>query len=735
MKHDPENQKHSVNELEFYLEKKERLSSAGQLKWFHWVIIFSSMFATLFAWNIAQNNSRQQMQSLYEREVNQIIESITERMKHYEDALRSGVATLTAFNSPLDEENWRRYSQTLDLEKRYPGINGIGVIDVVKRQDIKDYLKKQRLQRPDFRLFPEHDQSELWPIVYIEPLETNAAALGLDVAHETNRFNAAIAARKSGKAQITGPITLVQDARKTPGFLFYAPHYANGDWQTEAEREENFINLVYAPFVFERLMHGTLNFESRLVSLRIKDEDKVLYDEISQSGEPSTLEPTLQSEKIIDMYGRNWGFDIQTNKAFDLATKNNKPLFILLSGLAIELLIITLFTALTRANRRAVEFADRMASAYKDNSTLLTNISDNATDGIILSDDKITIKKFNKACEILFGRSSEDVMGKTMDILFPDVKADYLKFNEAPVSNPTPEMLKDYFIGHTREVTGRHKDGTKIIMEISISELSENGKLLYNTIVRDITKRKKNQAKLENTVQALIESNEDLERFAYVASHDLKSPLRAIHNLSQWLEEDIGPDLDDENKERLGLIRGRISRMEGLLNSLMSYSRVDEKVVGTSIISTKNLLNEIVKVQNVPDGFKVQIEDSLDKIMIPRMPLEQVFHNLLSNAIKHHDKENGTIKISGVETEESFQFTIRDDGPGIDPRFHNKIFEIFQTLQSRDETEGSGMGLALVKKILQRQNGKIEIVSDIGAGTEFIVTWPKRALASHTRPP
>lgn len=733
MKHNRENQKHFANELDFYLEKKGRLSSAGQLKWFHWVIIFSSMFATLFAWSIAQNNSRQQMESRYEREVSQVTDSITERMKHYEDALRSGVATLTAFNSPLDEENWRRYSQTLDLEQRYPGINGIGVIDVVKRQDADEYLRKQRLKRPDFRLFPEHNHAELWPIVYIEPLETNAAALGLDVAHETNRLNAAIAARKSGKAQITGPITLVQDARKTPGFLFYAPHYASGVWQTEAEREQNFINLVYAPFVFERLMHGTLNFERRLVSLRIKDEDKILYDEISQSGLPSTLKPTLQSEKIIDIYGRNWVFDIQTNKAFDQATKNNKPLFILLSGLAIELLIITLFTALTRANRRAVEFADHMANAYKDNSTLLTNISDNATDGIILSDEKTYIKKFNKACVTMFGLSSDDVIGKTMNILFPDLKADYLKFAEAPILHPTPEMLKDYFVGNTREVTGQHKDGTKIIMEISISELNENGKLLYSTIVRDITERKKNQAKLEQTVQALIESNEDLERFAYVASHDLKSPLRAIHNLSQWLEEDIGPDLDDENKERLGLIRGRISRMEGLLNSLMSYSRVDEKIAGTSLISAKNLLNEIIKVQNIPDGFKVQIEDSLDKIMIPRMPLEQIFHNLLSNAIKHHDKENGTIRFSGVETEKTFKFIIRDDGPGIDPQFHGKIFEIFQTLKSRDETEGSGMGLALVKKILQRQNGIIDIVSDIGAGTEFTVTWPKRSFTSHTQ--
>lgn len=721
-------------ELNLYLEKKARLSSAGQLKWFHWVIIFSSMFATLFAWNIAQNNSIQQMENLYEREVHQVTDRITERMRHYEDALRGGVATLTASDTPLSDENWRRYSQSLDLEQRYPGINGLGVIDVVERSDIDEYLKKQRLERPDFRMFPPHDNVELWPIAYIEPLQTNAAALGLDVAHESNRLNAAMAARRTGKAQITGPITLVQDARKTPGFLFYAPQYSKGDWKTDTEREENFVNLVYAPFVFERLMHGTLNFERRLVSLRIKDQDKILYEEISESGLHSSLVPTLQSQKIIDMYGRQWVFDIETNKAFDLATKNNKPLFILISGLAIELLIIALFTALTRANRRAVKFADDMANAYRENSNLLTNITDNATDCIILSDLDSRIQRINKASATIFGRTPEELIGEDMKLLFPDLYSDYLKFNSDAVKKPSGKAMKEYFVGNTREVTSHHKNGEKIILEISISEIEENGNRLYNTIVRDITQRKKSQAKLEQTMQALIESNEDLERFAYVASHDLKSPLRAIDNLSLWLQEDAGPELDDDNKERLSLIRGRILRMEGLLNSLMAYSRADEKIMETKLMSATHLLNEIIEVQNVPKGFEIQIDGSLDAIMIPRMPLEQVFHNLMSNAIKHHDKDKGIIKLSGMETAKTLKFIISDDGPGIAPRFHGKIFEIFQTLKSRDDVEGSGMGLALVKKILYRQNGKIEIDSDIGKGTTFTITWPKRSFFNQKHP-
>ena len=712
--------------LNQYLDKKNQLVSAGQLRWFHWVIIIASLLATLSAWSITRNNSQQQMKSLYEREASQLVARITERMSHYEDALWGGVATLTAFENPLSENNWRTYSETLNLGEKYPGINGMGIIDAVQRPDISEYLALRRTERHNFMVFPEHNESELWPIVHIEPLESNMAALGLDIAHESNRLKAARAARNTGKAQITGPITLVQDARKTPGFLFYAPHYTKGTWTTQTERQENFINLVYAPFVFERLMEGTLDMEGRLVSIRITDEGKTLYDEISANGSTSDKNPKLQTNTTIDMYGRQWTFNIQTNKGFNLATQNNKPLLVLISGLAIEALIIALFTALTRANRRAVKFADDMASAFRVNSNLLTNILNNATDGILLSDQISGVQSYNKACETLFGYTADEILGEQFGVLFPDLKADFCRFNpEALADETTIETLNAYLIGQTREVTGQRKNGEKVTMEISISEIHDSDKLIYNTIVRDISKRKQAEKALKRSIEDLVQSNEDLERFAYVASHDLKSPLRAIDNLCLWLQEDAGPQMDAENKERLYLMRGRIDRMDGLLNSLLSYSRANEKFIETKRVNASQLLKEIISLQNIPIGFDVIVDDSLDAIMIRRMPLEQVFHNLLSNAVKHHNKTEGRIEFSASENNSSFQFYIKDDGPGIDPMFHNKIFEMFQTLRTRDEVEGSGMGLALVKKMLRRYNGHIEISSNTGEGTCFTVTWPK----------
>ncbi len=714
-----------TQDLEFFLSKKKRLEAAGRLRWFHWVIILTSLAVTLFAWTMARNTNQQQIDERFDREAHQVIELISERMTRYEDALWGGVAALSTEDKVLTETAWRNYSDSLKIRDKYPGVNGIGVIDYVKPEAIGGYLRQSQELRPDFRVFPEHDQNEYWPITFIEPLSENMAALGLDIAHETNRLTAAKKARDTGTAQITGPITLVQDARKTPGFLFYAPHYASPNLATQTERRENFVNLVYAPFVFERLMIGTLEMDRRLIRLRISDEGVNLFDEVGTVEADSRAEPLRKTQITKQIYGRSWVFDIESNEAFELSTKNYKPLMVLLSGLGVEALIIALFIMLARANRRAVRFAGEMAQAYEKKSNLLGNILNNAIDGVVLSDASGRIRDFNKACEAMFGYEAEEVIGKHLDVLFRSLKKDFIALNNVVAVDPTPQMIKDFYTGQMREVTGRRKDGSDIMLEISTTEIVERGEVMYNTIARDVTRRKTAEAKLQKTMQDLVHSNQDLEGFAYVASHDLKSPLRAIDNLSQWIAEDMDPEGDKENRSRVMLLRARVARMEELLNSLLSYSRAGKVFDQTKRINAGALLRDIKSVQNVSDAFQIMIAPELDSLEIPRMPLEQIFHNLISNAVKHHDRPDGSVSVTGAETAEAYTFRISDDGPGIDPKFHSKVFDMFQTLRPRDEVEGSGMGLALVKKMLDRHGGGIELESSTGKGSTFSITFPK----------
>ena len=228
------------------------------------------------------------------------------KMGKYEDTLVSAAAFIQAKGNNTDNELWKKYSDVLDIENKYPGINGIGVIHNIRPDQRGTYEAFMQKNRPDFRVFPEHSEIELFPIAYVEPVEANAAAIGLDIAHETNRYVAAKKAQDTGTAQITGPITLVQDSKKTPGFLFYQPFYKNRDSNIlENSLEKNLGGLVYAPFIVQSLMDGTLGRTQRHVDLRAIDDGQALFDEIKPENPGVDPKPLFKNTASIDTDGRN----------------------------------------------------------------------------------------------------------------------------------------------------------------------------------------------------------------------------------------------------------------------------------------------------------------------------------------------------------------------------------------------------------------------------------------------
>jgi PAS domain S-box-containing protein len=250
----------------------------------------------------------------------------------------------------------------------------------------------------------------------------------------------------------------------------------------------------------------------------------------------------------------------------------------------------------------------------------------------------------------------------------------------------------------------------------------------FHGAVIDITDRKLSELLLRDNNQQLKRSNRDLEDFAYIASHDLKTPLSGIKSAALWLEEDLH-DVSDESRKLLGLMRSRINRMEKLLDDLLTYSRVGRTDTAPSESKLTDIFGSIVEVLNPPAHIQVRIEGELPVIVMASAQLEQVLRNLINNAIKHHDKQMGEVVLSGKRVGDFVEFVVRDDGPGILPQFHDKIFQLFQTLKRRDEVEGSGMGLALVKKLVEQQNSSITVHSQgNGTGTEFRFQWPTLPL-------
>ncbi|MAI61452.1 MAG: hypothetical protein CBB87_03070 [Micavibrio sp. TMED27] len=264
-------------------------------------------------------------------------------------------------------------------------------------------------------------------------------------------------------------------------------------------------------------------------------------------------------------------------------------------------------------------------------------------------------------------------------------------------------------------------------MELSVSEVRFGGQRLFTAIIRDITDRKKDEAERERLIRELEVSNKELDNFAYVASHDLKAPLRVIDNASKWLEEDLAEHLDEDTQESLDLLRNRVGRMEKLLDDLLEYSRIgrasDDRF--KEQINGSVLITNILELLSPPESFTVSIAPKMQSIIVNRMPLQQILLNLISNAIKHHDKDDGRIIVSVEEKGDDFVFTVKDNGPGIPEEFQEQVFKMFQTLKPRDQVEGSGMGLAMIYKNIEIYGGKITLKSKEGQGCTFRFTWPK----------
>jgi light-regulated signal transduction histidine kinase (bacteriophytochrome) len=232
-------------------------------------------------------------------------------------------------------------------------------------------------------------------------------------------------------------------------------------------------------------------------------------------------------------------------------------------------------------------------------------------------------------------------------------------------------------------------------------------------------------AQLAQTITALEKRSKELDEFAYITSHDLKAPLRAIANLSQWIEEDIAHQLNAENLHQLQLLRGRVYRLETLIEGLLQYSRAGRLKSEPQIVDVGLLLKQVIDTLSPPAQFMITIAPGMPTLITQRLPLEQVFTQLIDNAIKHHPLVDGTVKIGVQEQSDAYEFTVVDDGLGIAPQFHERVFGIFQTLHAKDSLESAGLGLAIAKRIVEGKGGTIRLESQEGQGATFYFTWPK----------
>ena len=339
-----------------------------------------------------------------------------------------------------------------------------------------------------------------------------------------------------------------------------------------------------------------------------------------------------------------------------------------------------------------------------------------------------TIVLANLEAHRIFGYSAGELVGRSLETLIPRrFQHTHVAQRNSFFSSPESRTM-----GVGRELFGLRSDGSEFPVEVGLNPVHTDAGVFVISAIADISERLRMHEALEERARELERSNRELQEFAYVASHDLKSPLRAILHLAEWIGEDQENQLSEQSREDLASLQKRSQGMSRLLDDLLAYSRVGRKAYETVQVDLQQLVAEIIESIDRPPEISITIEGALPTLLAPPVPMRLVLQNLIENAVKHHDQIDGHIQVSAEESAQHVLLRVHDDGPGILPENRSKVFEIFVTLnkESGDQSDSSGMGLALVRKTVEVYGGSIEIESPAtGRGTVFCVRWPRQAAS------
>ncbi len=428
-------------------------------------------------------------------------------------------------------------------------------------------------------------------------------------------------------------------------------------------------------------------------------------------------ETMLQMEKGETARLQQW-LDASTANADRMLT----IFFVALVSVAIFFGVLFLFIVREMNERKQAE------AALRESESRLRAIFDSAVDGMITIDEHGIIERFNPAAEAMFGYAGDEVIGNNISMLMP---SPYREAHDGYLARYRQTGRKA-IIGIGREVLGQRKDGSIFPMDLAVGETHQGTRRMFTGTVRDISERKRIEEQKALLMHDLESANEELKNFAYVVSHDLKAPLRAIGSLADWLSADYSDKFDAEGKEHMRLLVSRVHRMDNLIDGILMYSRVG-RIRETAVpVDLNTLLHDIIDLLAPPPNIEVTIDTSLPTIVTEPTRIQQVIQNLLSNAIKYMDKPEGKIRFGCVAEGNAWRFSVADNGPGIEERHFDRIFQLFQTLVPRDKVESTGVGLSLVKKIVEMYGGRIWVESRMGEGSTFFFTLPRNTTRSHS---
>lgn len=594
-----------------------------------WIILFTSILITVVAYIISNEWVHEASKTRFDYKTEDIHSAIQTRMRSQEAALWGGVGLFNT-KGKVTRHDWQDYVKSLHLSKYLPGLQGYGYAEHIWHQDKTYRINRIRAEGfPDFKIYPPGKRETYSAIIYLEPFkDRNLRAFGYDMFSEPTRRAAMERARDTGKAAVSGKVTLVQETENDVqlGFLMYLPVYYNFmPINTVEEKRVALKGFVYSPFRIKDLMHGILGKGDSEIDFRIydsKSREALLYDSASNYSEHLAFDDNqFVSSLHFPIGGRTWLLEFRSKPGFISPSEQNQPLLVAVGGILIDILLFLTISSLSSQRHQANKIAKQMTEELR--------------------------------------------------------------------------AAKDF---------------------------AEQGK------INEMALRKQEQ----QTNKKLIRANEGLMNFNRIVAHDLRAPLKRVEAFVDILNQDYKNVLNVEGEDVLFRIDRSARKMRTMLDSLLEYSKYSEVVKNTEKVSVGKIVNSAIETLNIDKNIvKINFHNEENKgvfVQGNRDLLVLVMQNLLSNSIKFKGHEDLAIFVtSRYVFEKMFEIAVEDNGIGIAPQYAERVFKIFARLHNEEEYAGTGIGLAVCKRIISDHNGSIFVDTNFDNGTRVVIRLPLAA--------
>ena len=675
-------------------------------------------------------------QETFEGYATEITGRMRQRIVDYDLILRGGVSLVASVDLPTAEQ-WRDYYRSLRIDEQFPSIVGLGFAPYVPSGQLPEFQLRLRDRGEGlFVIHPAGVRREYGPILYLVPATPgNRTAIGYDMYAEPQRQAAMHAAADAGDTRMTAPVELVEDAglpHMQPSALLYAPVYRSQLQPAGiVARRETLRGWVYAPIRLQTLVEITTLALQRPVRFRIRDitdgSDALLYADPAMRDGKGRARPAFATTRDIQAYGRHWRLEFESRPLAEIEAKDADLRATVLVGLVCALLLFGLVLALAMTEARADALATRMSESYRRSEQRFRNAMEYSAIGKALLDSHGRIVEANPSLARILGTTQDALVGQALGEQFADA--------DDPLRTRQMQSMQDGAHRTTKRL--RRGDGEVRHAQLTFAPVpGDVGQDVVGLVqVEDVTERLRAEAQvralnrtLETRVSVrtreLTQANEELESFAYSVSHDLRAPLRSIDGFSRLLRERYGEALDETGRGYLDRVRNATARMDDLIDAILKVSRVGRSELKPRPTDLSRLAEEIVselREQEPGRRVDVRIEPGLVAWADPALA-RNLLQNLLDNAWKF---TAATTAPSIRLYRDEHSFVVEDNGAGFDPNYANKLFRPFQRLHPQQEFAGHGIGLATVRRVLERHGGSIRAEGNPGEGARFIFVFPE----------